>query len=262
MALGCSALIPRDNTQAEIEAYNTTCQRLSGFNARVMPEWADGYLTALAAGPRAVPLSECLPLMCGDAFERAFADPDDTVRALFALGARCTVLADQLNPEALLDEPEMLRLQPVMDVWDDEARKRVVAKGLMGEAEAASFVTGALWVQGFFDALKDFGADWPVPEKTEVDGELLALLLDHIAVLTHPDGSVQMLAHVRENYPDQTPTRDDLIDEACFAVQDLRVWWLDHAPKPPPRHVQAVPGRNEPCHCGSGKKYKRCHGAG
>jgi len=22
-----------------------------------------------------------------------------------------------------------------------------------------------------------------------------------------------------------------------------------------------VPGRNEPCPCGSGKKYKRCHGA-
>jgi len=21
-------------------------------------------------------------------------------------------------------------------------------------------------------------------------------------------------------------------------------------------------GRNDPCHCGSGKKYKRCHGAG
>jgi len=21
-------------------------------------------------------------------------------------------------------------------------------------------------------------------------------------------------------------------------------------------------GRNEPCHCGSGKKYKRCHGVG
>jgi uncharacterized protein len=23
----------------------------------------------------------------------------------------------------------------------------------------------------------------------------------------------------------------------------------------------AEPGRNEPCHCGSGKKYKKCHGA-
>lgn len=25
-------------------------------------------------------------------------------------------------------------------------------------------------------------------------------------------------------------------------------------------HTQAVvPGRNDPCHCGSGKKYKNCH---
>ena len=24
---------------------------------------------------------------------------------------------------------------------------------------------------------------------------------------------------------------------------------------------QPTPGRNEPCHCGSGKKYKKCHGA-
>ena len=23
--------------------------------------------------------------------------------------------------------------------------------------------------------------------------------------------------------------------------------------------MSAVPGRNEPCHCGSGKKYKQCH---
>jgi preprotein translocase subunit SecA len=28
------------------------------------------------------------------------------------------------------------------------------------------------------------------------------------------------------------------------------------------RHVVAEVGRNEPCPCGSGKKYKRCHGAG
>jgi preprotein translocase subunit SecA len=29
--------------------------------------------------------------------------------------------------------------------------------------------------------------------------------------------------------------------------------------KPAPVRVQKVPGRNEPCHCGSGKKYKKCH---
>jgi uncharacterized protein YecA (UPF0149 family) len=29
------------------------------------------------------------------------------------------------------------------------------------------------------------------------------------------------------------------------------------APEPPPAHK---PGRNDPCPCGSGKKYKKCHG--
>jgi preprotein translocase subunit SecA len=27
-----------------------------------------------------------------------------------------------------------------------------------------------------------------------------------------------------------------------------------------PVRVEKVPGRNEPCYCGSGKKYKLCHG--
>lgn len=31
-------------------------------------------------------------------------------------------------------------------------------------------------------------------------------------------------------------------------------------PKQPPVRVDKI-GRNDPCHCGSGKKYKKCHGA-
>ena len=31
-------------------------------------------------------------------------------------------------------------------------------------------------------------------------------------------------------------------------------------PKMPVRTVEKTPGRNEPCYCGSGKKYKLCHG--
>jgi uncharacterized protein YecA (UPF0149 family) len=27
------------------------------------------------------------------------------------------------------------------------------------------------------------------------------------------------------------------------------------------RHAEAKVGRNDPCPCGSGKKYKKCHGA-
>nr|WP_238346205.1 SEC-C metal-binding domain-containing protein [Luteimonas saliphila] len=29
-----------------------------------------------------------------------------------------------------------------------------------------------------------------------------------------------------------------------------------------PRRREAVPGRNDPCPCGSGRKYKKCCGAG
>jgi preprotein translocase subunit SecA len=32
--------------------------------------------------------------------------------------------------------------------------------------------------------------------------------------------------------------------------------------KAQPTHAAAGPGRNDPCPCGSGKKYKKCHGAG
>jgi len=51
------------------------------------------------------------------------------------------------------------------------------------------------------------------------------------------------------------------VDEACFAVQDLRLYWLEHAAKPETRRVEPTPGRNDPCPCGSGKKFKKCHGA-
>jgi uncharacterized protein YecA (UPF0149 family) len=54
---------------------------------------------------------------------------------------------------------------------------------------------------------------------------------------------------------------------ASMPAEDL-TGSLDAAPEalPPepetmmPVKVDKVPGRNEPCFCGSGKKYKLCHG--
>ncbi len=37
-----------------------------------------------------------------------------------------------------------------------------------------------------------------------------------------------------------------------------RVMWPSSASPTAPRHVAKI-GRNEPCPCGSGKKYKDCH---
>jgi uncharacterized protein YchJ len=35
-----------------------------------------------------------------------------------------------------------------------------------------------------------------------------------------------------------------------------------HEPMTPYRREEPKVGRNDPCFCGSGKKYKKCHGAG
>ena len=53
---------------------------------------------------------------------------------------------------------------------------------------------------------------------------------------------------------------------AGWRAVDKAAMRVNKAPEPsyapqPPRVVAETPARNEPCPCGSGKKYKRCHGA-
>jgi len=36
---------------------------------------------------------------------------------------------------------------------------------------------------------------------------------------------------------------------------------VQNTPKPATRVAEKLPGRNDPCYCGSGKKFKKCHGA-
>jgi hypothetical protein len=62
------------------------------------------------------------------------------------------------------------------------------------------------------------------------------------------------IAHAREFNPagwraiDKAAMRINKLPEPTFAPQ-------------PPRLVGDAPARNDPCPCGSGRKYKRCHGA-
>jgi uncharacterized protein len=248
----------RESSPAELQAFETTCQRLAGFDRALSAEWIDGWLTALAAGPRAVAIDEWLPRLTGDAFERAFADPPDRRQALASLRARHAVLAEQLAPDALLDEPDALRIAPLMAAWDEAARAEAVAEGWITAERTAELVTGAVWAEGFLQAVQDFAADWSVPED---DAEAFGQLLGMVQALSFDEGSTELARHVAATYPDGAPDRDRLIDDACYAIQDLRVAWLDWAPKPETRRIDKLPGRNDPCPCGSGRKFKRCHGA-
>ena len=256
-----SRQLPRNNNRAELQAFDTTCERLGGFNPDLSFEWMDGYLAALAAGPRLPDTEVWLEAMCGDAFERAFADPEDHTQALRSLKARLSVLLDQLDPEALLDDPDSLRLFPLISEIGDEDRQRLMDDSGLSAEDAAQVQTGGLWAMGFLDAIERHDDIWTEPGDEEL-AETFGEAMDQIAALMLGPESEEFAEHRAVFFPGEAPTRDELIDEALFAVQMLRIYWLDNAPKPATRRVEASPGRNDPCPCGSGQKFKKCHGAG
>ena len=285
--------LTRRSNDAEIAAFERVCDRLCGFAPHLDWEWVDGYLTGLACGPVPPVLQEWLEPMADDAFDRAFADPADRAQALRALRARLAVLVDQLDPEATADDPDGLRLEPLLRDWSDEARAEVVKAERLPPVEAARLLTGRLWAEGFLQAAAD-AAGHPAraalaalppgdPQRQFHDEALaqvqaLALPADDPALAAHlqrwhgsaGDGGGAIDGTVGGDPPNDTasdgpappPTRDDLIDHACLAVQDLRLWWADQVPLPQTRRVAPAPGRNDPCPCGSGRKFKKCHGAG
>ena len=254
---------PRINTDAELDAFDALFVRLGGFDDSINSEWADGFFTACAVAPVALSLDAQIAAACGDAFARCISDPEDGRLARATIDARVRALVSHLDAQSIIDDLETLRMHPLMVHWDDERRAELVALGTADAELAKTAVTGSMWAEGFLDGavtLEEIGEVWQLP----ADDEAMAVYDDmilQVRALKLADGSEELAAHIAQHYGDVAPTRDELIDEACAAVQGLRIWWLDFGPKPAPRHVEATPGRNEPCPCGSGKKFKKCHGA-
>jgi len=251
------------NTDAELDRLQQLAEQLSGFDERVSLEWLDGAMTALAAGPRAKTVAEWRDALLGDAWGRAFADPQSEREAMAVLQSRWSVLLKQLDPELLMDAVDELRLAPVMLEWTDEDKTRLVEDGTIaaGSEDDEIPLTGEIWAHGFMDVVQGFPDDWREPDESAEDGIADAYdeVLARIAMLTLHDPA-DLAKTLEEMYPGEKLERDDLIQEALYAVQDLRCYWVQNAPKPATRIVGNVPGRNDPCHCGSGKKFKKCHG--
>jgi len=67
-------------------------------------------------------------------------------------------------------------------------------------------------------------------------------------------GDVEFVALFRQNGQDRVHH-----ETGSFEKQDGRWYYVDGVSGTRPRRVEKV-GRNEPCPCGSGKKYKKCCG--
>lgn len=252
---------PAQYTDAETEALERLCQRLGGFDEQLTMEGLDGAMTALLAGPRDWTLDAARPLLLGEAWERAIGDPQDEADAMAVLQRRWDALQAQLRPEPLYEEPDRLVLQPLIGVYDPAERDRLLAAGQISAEEAADWpLTGEIWALGFLETVQRLSDDWYPPGLPTDVAQARDAALEGLAVLAQRDAA-RLQAELQRRYRGRPPDRDALIDDACFAVQDLRCLWLEQRTRPAPRRVDPSPGRNDRCPCGSGRKFKKCHGA-
>jgi uncharacterized protein len=190
----------------------------------------DGYLTALHVGPSLILPSEWMTGVWGD--ESIFDDVDEAQSILNAL---------MMHYNAIGAELAKGRKQYRPYGWPDD------------DFERASTETAAEWSFGFWKGMLLRPYEWRPLIRDDTTRALLAPILCFIET---DDGK-----SVLRSNPDAL---DDLMIDAAEMIPDvipvIRHYWrsASKAKQPP----SARPGRNDPCSCGSGKKYKRCCGAG
>ena len=93
----------------------------------------------------------------------------------------------------------------------------------------------------------------------DINNNTVSILMRGQIPLQAPDDVQEADDTPAPRRPQYTESRTDLVDEnqQAAANRDTR-----ESHKQQPIHVDKLPGRNDPCPCGSGKKFKNCHGRG
>lgn len=270
-----SALQPEDFDQ--LDAWLDTL-REQGVEA---PQWelCEGFMAALVCCRSPVAPAAYWPVLfeSDKPLEELF--PDAAVRAQFeALWARrWQEIATALDAEVQNLDDERAYCPQVLDVRSAmaqlEPKERAEALGLPDADEAAlaealtqlpSFAQ--LWALGFMLVVESWPDEWLAPSREKDIASTIDDALGNVAALCEDDeGPLEVSAYVgddgEEGPPSMSADRLESFGEAVWAVYDLRAAGLALGPRVAQvRHDQPQPGRNDACPCGSGKKFKKCHG--
>ncbi|CAN7559787.1 UPF0149 family protein [Rhizobacter sp. LjRoot28] len=147
---------------------------------------------------------------------------------------------------------------PLVLEFDEEHPREPVPEGETDPMAGLSEVSQPLmpWVAGFQHAALCF------PDLSEMpdDAVMAALARLYRHLPTETDEEREVVAVLDREHP--LATLDDAIEELVVTVADLADLTRDQRFKVEQvRRDTPKVGRNDPCPCGSGKKYKQCHGA-
>ncbi len=232
------------------------------------PQWefCEGFMAALIVCRRAIPQEEYLPVLLdtgeaeGDAAAQgAFADAAQAARFLELWQRRWTDIEQGLAAEVESLDDERAFHPEVMDVRGAVAALPEAERAEMAGEVLPSFAQ--VWAVGFMYAVENWPDEWQPPRDKE-GRKWLDTALQRMVALTEDDEDEPTLSVFDdEGVPTVSVNRFNAFADAVWAVYDLRELWRNIGPRVETLHKPALPGRNEACFCGSGKKYKKCHGA-
>ncbi|APW40134.1 zinc chelation protein SecC [Rhodoferax koreense] len=245
------------------------------------PQWefCEGFMAALICSRRVIPPSEYLPVLLdigGDGEnqgEDAFANAAQAEQFMALWMRRWNQIVEALDApvENLEDEraymPEVMDIRGMMAALSPEER----AEALKGEDEELP-AFAQVWALGFMFAVEAWPEEWTAPGKDKEAAKVLDNALDAIVALSEDDtGPAEVSPYAHDSTgeddeaappPSMSHARLEAFGEALWAVYELRDLWRSIGPRVAQVvHAEPTPGRNDPCPCGSGKKYKKCHGA-
>ena len=236
------------------------------------PQWefCEGFLAALVCCRRQIAPDEYLPVLLDvpdqggatdapDGHEGAFADANQRQRFMDLWQRRWHEVATALDTEVQGLDEEAAYHPEVMDVRGAVAALPEEERPALGSDVLPAF--GQVWALGFMFAVEAWPAEWAAPRDKEaakwLDGALQALV-----ALTEDDTDEPTVAVFDDDSPPSvSEPRMQALADAIWAVYGLRELWRNVGPRVATVRAEVTPGRNDPSFCGSGKKYKKCHGA-
>jgi len=147
---------------------------------------------------------------------------------------------------------------PLVLEFDDEHPREPVPEGEADPMAGLSPVSQSLmpWVAGFQHAAECFPDLAELPDDAVMSA--LARLYRHLPAET--DEERELVEMLDREHP--LATLDDAMEELVVTVADLQDLTREQRYKVDTvRRETPKVGRNDPCPCGSGKKFKQCHGA-
>lgn len=229
-----------------------------------IPQWefCEGVLAALVCCRRAIPQDEYLPMLLGGGEPGSiepFAEVAQRERFLVLWQRRWQEVVTALDAEVESLEDEAAYQPEVMDVRGALLALSAEERATYGDEALPSFAQ--VWALGFMYVVENWPEEWAAPRDKEA-AEWLDVSLQALVAMTEDDtGTPEISPFGDDTPPSVSMARLNAFGDAIWAVYDLRELWKSIGPRVETVRKAAEPGRNDLCYCGSGKKYKKCHGA-